>query len=72
MTKPNPSGSTFAERAAAAAGESSFADPTPANAEPQENTTFAERAKGGKASAKQVDSDGAENKAVAAKKTAKK
>jgi hypothetical protein len=58
-------GSTFAERAAARAGKSSFTAPEIENGEAVENTTFAARAK-------QVD--GAENKAVksSSSKSAKK
>lgn len=73
MTKPNPMGSTFAERAAATAGASSFTAPKVESAEPQDNSTFAERGKAAKkAGAKQVDADAevAENKAV--KKSAAK
>lgn len=71
MTKPHPTGGTFAERAAAAAGESSFKAPATDTVEAQENTTFAER--GGKGvKAVEPDSDGAENKAVAKKAASKK
>jgi hypothetical protein len=73
MAKPNLMGATFAERAAAAAGVSSFEDPTPENPEPQENTTFAQRAKASKKSnSKAVASESTENKAVAKKTAAKK
>ena len=73
MSKPTLMGATFAERKAAAEGKSTFVDPTPAAGEADENTTFADRAKAGKkASAKQVDSDAAENKAVAKKATSRK
>lgn len=75
MAKPNPMGATFAERAAAAAGEKDFKDPTPASTDAQENTSFAERAKAAKkTSSKAVDTDDAENKSVksATKKTAAK
>jgi hypothetical protein len=72
MAKPNPMGATFAERAAASQGQSTFTDPTPKPGEAAPNTTFAERAKAG---TKQVKSS--ENKAVQAddaeeKKPAKK
>lgn len=68
MVKPDPNGTTFAERAAAARGDADFerpeADATPA----EDNTTFAER------SGKAVTPDDAENKAVksAAQKSASK
>lgn len=71
MGKPNPMGSTFAERKAAAEGKASFTDPTPDPADEAENTSFADRAKAAKkASSKAVDSDGAEDKSV--KKSAAK
>lgn len=69
MPKPSPTGSTFAERAAAAAGKESFVAPNPDPQAPAENSTFAERAGKGK---KAVSDDGAENKAVAKKSAAKK
>lgn len=74
MTKPNPMGSTFAERAAAAAGESSFTAPETDPQKAPPNTTFAERAKAAKkTSSKAVsEDDGAENKAVAKKSASKK
>jgi hypothetical protein len=73
MAKPNPAGATFAERAAAAAGKSSFTDPTPKPEDVEENATFAERAKAAKkTSSKAVSSDSAENKAVAKKSASKK
>ena len=73
MAKPNPMGATFAERAAAASGKDSFKDPTPKAEDAEPNSTFAERAKAAKkTSSKAVDSDGAENKAVAKKTAAKK
>lgn len=73
MSKPNPMGDTFAERKAAAAGADEFEVPEPQHRSAGGNTTFAERA-GRKPSAKAVDedTDGAENKAVAPKKTASK
>lgn len=74
MSKPNPMGGTFAERAAAREGKS-FDAPKVEKPEDVVNTTFAERAKSGKkASSKAVDNDaeGAENKAVAKKATARK
>ena len=58
MTKPDPMGSTFAERVAAAKGETKFADPTPALPADAANTTFAQRAGGSKAITE------SENKAV--------
>lgn len=69
MAKPDPMGATFAERKAAAEGKATFSDPTPDAPGADENTTFADRAKAAsKATTKQVEDDGAENKAV--KKTA--
>lgn len=73
MTKPNPMGSTFAERAAAAAGKASFTAPDTDPEKAPDNTTFAERAQAAKkTSSKAVDEDGAENKAVAKKSASKK
>lgn len=43
--KPNPMGTTFAERTAAARGDTSFDPPVADEATPVPNTTFAERAK---------------------------
>jgi hypothetical protein len=73
MSKPNPMGATFAERAAAAAGKASFDAPDLTNQKPEGNSTFGERAgRGKKAPAKQVKADEVEDKAVTAKKTSKK
>lgn len=75
MSKPNPMGASFAERAAAARGDKSFDAPKVETSEADANTTFAERAKGTKKSeSKAVDNDaeGAENKAVASKRTSAK
>lgn len=75
MTKPNPMGGSFAERKAAREGSKSFDAPKVEKPEDYVNTTFAERAKAGeKSERKAVDSDaeGAENKAVASKRTSSK
>lgn len=74
MTKPSPFGATFAERKAAAQGEESFEAPTAAYSAPEANSTFGQRAGRTKPTVKAVDEDtkGAENKAVAPKRTRKK
>lgn len=73
MTQLDPNGGTFAERSAAAAGETTFVDPTPDADKATENSTFAERAAARK-SRKAVDggSDAVEDKAVSKSRTAKK
>lgn len=72
MAKPDPMGATFAERAAAAAGQSSFTDPRQDPAEAEDNSTFGSRAPTKKASSKAVKSDDAEDKAVSSGRSSAK
>lgn len=69
MAKPNPMGSSFAERAAAARGDEDWAPPEDESAEPAPNTTFAERAG---AEAKVVTAEDEKSEGKAPKKRAAK
>jgi hypothetical protein len=66
MPNPNPAGSTFAERAAAARGDEDFTPPKQEDPKAVKNSRFVERAG---IESKVVDSEDSEKKAV--KKTAR-
>ena len=68
VSKPDPMGATFAERAAAAKGNKAFKDPREDSPEVVENSTFGTR--GGKGGSKAVAPTEAEDKSV--KRSARK